>query len=173
MKINLKNFVAAAMLTAVGVVLSAFYIPIGASKCFPIQHLVNVIAAVTLGPSYGVLAAFCTSFIRNIAGTGSLLAFPGSMVGAFLAGIVYSKTKKIIPTCIGEVVGTGILGAMLCYPIATLIMGNEAAIFTYVIPFMVSTVGGSIIALIILLSMQKTGSLSYIQNMMNRPKEKA
>lgn len=167
MKLNMKKLVAAAMLTAVGVALSAFAIPVGASKCFPIQHLVNVVCAVTLGPSYGVLAAFCTSLIRNIAGTGSLLAFPGSMVGAFLAGMVYKKTKSLIPTCIGEVFGTGILGGMLCYPVATLIMGNEAALFTYVMPFLVSTVGGSIIAFIILVSMQKTGALSYVQNMMN------
>lgn len=173
MKSNMKKLVAAAMLTALGVALSAFAIPVGASKCFPIQHLVNVVAAVTLGPSYGVLAAFCTSLIRNLAATGSLLAFPGSMVGAFLAGMVYKKTKKLIPTCIGEVFGTGILGGMLCYPIATLLMGKEAALFTYVMPFLVSTVGGSLIAFITLISMQKTGALSYVQNMMDSEKRNA
>ena len=55
MKSNMKKLVAEAMLTALGVALSAFAIPVGASKCFPIQHLVNVVAAVTLGPSYGIL----------------------------------------------------------------------------------------------------------------------
>lgn len=173
MKSNMKKLVVAAMLTALGVALSAFAIPVGASKCFPIQHLVNVVAAVTLGPAYGVLAAFCTSLIRNIAATGSLMAFPGSMVGAFLAGMVYKKTKSLIPTCIGEVFGTGILGGMLCYPIATLILGKEAALFTYVVPFLVSTIGGSLIAFIILVSMKKTGALSYVQNMMNSEKGKA
>ena len=173
MKSNMKKLVAAAMLTALGVALSAFAIPVGPSKCFPIQHLVNVVAAVTLGPSYGVLAAFCTSLIRNLAATGSLLAFPGSMVGTFLAGMVYKKTRKLIPTCIGEVFGTGILGGMLCYPVATLLMGKEAALFTYVMPFLVSTVGGSLIAFIILISMQKTGALSYVQNMMDSEKRNA
>lgn len=173
MKVNMKKLVAAAMLTAVGVVLSAFYIPIGASKCFPIQHLINVVAGVTLGPTYGVLAAFCTSVIRNLLGTGSLLAFPGSMVGALLAGIVYSKTKKLFAACIGEVFGTGIIGGMLCYPIATLLMGREAALFTYVIPFLVSTIGGSVIAAILLFSMQKTGALSYIQSMMTSGEKRA
>ena len=76
MKMNMKKLAVAAMLTAVAVALSTFSIPIGASKCFPIQHLCNVIAGVFLGPWYGVAMAFCTSLIRNLMGTGSLLAFP-------------------------------------------------------------------------------------------------
>ncbi len=87
MKISLKKTVTAAMLAALTVALSGFYIPIGVSKCYPIQHMVNVLCAVFLGPGYGVMAAFCTSLIRNLMGTGSLLAFPGSMVGALLCGI--------------------------------------------------------------------------------------
>jgi len=168
MKMNMKKLAAAAMLTAVSVIFSAFAIPVGASKCLPVQHLVNVLAGVTLGPSYGVLSAFCTSVIRNILGTGSPLAFPGSMVGAFLAGVVYLKTQKIWCACVGEVIGTGIIGGMLCYPIATLILGKEAALFTYVMPFLVSTAGGSIIAAILLYSMQKTGALKYIKDMMEK-----
>lgn len=46
MKINLKKLTAAGMMAAIGVCLSAFSIPVGASKCFPIQHLLNVLAGV-------------------------------------------------------------------------------------------------------------------------------
>ena len=81
MKLNVKKLVVSGMLTALAVALSTFSVPIGASKCFPIQHMVNVMAGVFLGPVYGVAIAFCTSLIRNLMGTGSLLAFPGSMVG--------------------------------------------------------------------------------------------
>ncbi len=59
MKMNMKKLAVAAMLTAVAVALSTFSIPIGASKCFPIQHLCNVIAGVFLGPWYGMAMAFC------------------------------------------------------------------------------------------------------------------
>ena len=69
MKITVKKTVTAAMLVALTVSLSSFAIPIGASKCYPVQHLVNVVCAVFLGPGYGVMAAFCTSFIRNLLGT--------------------------------------------------------------------------------------------------------
>lgn len=54
MKVNIKKLAVSAMLTAVAVSLSGFSIPIGASKCFPIQHLANVLAGVFLGPWYGV-----------------------------------------------------------------------------------------------------------------------
>lgn len=44
-----------------------------------------MLAGLILGPIYGVGIAFCVSLIRNLSGTGSLFAFPGSMVGALLA----------------------------------------------------------------------------------------
>ena len=41
------------------------------------------------------------------------------MVGALLAGILYKRIlRKPIMAVIGEVIGTGILGALLAYPIA-------------------------------------------------------
>lgn len=91
---NLKKLTISAMLVAVAVILSSFSIPIGASRCFPIQHMVNVIAAVFLGPVYGVSMAFCTALIRNLLGTGSLLAFPGSMVGAFISAMVFTLQNQ-------------------------------------------------------------------------------
>ena len=89
---NLKKLTISAMLVAVAVILSSFSIPIGPSRCFPIQHLCNVLAAVFLGPVYGVSMAFCTALIRNLLGTGSLLAFPGSMVGAFVSAMIFKYT---------------------------------------------------------------------------------
>lgn len=86
-----------ALLVAIGT-LSAhlIYIPAGISKCFPVQHAINVLGAVILGPGYATAAAFVISCLRNMFGTGSLLAFPGSMIGACLtdfaiAGSALSK----------------------------------------------------------------------------------
>ena len=88
-RVRVKKLVVSGMLTALTVALSGFSIPVGASKCFPIQHLANVLAGVFLGPVYGVSMAFSASLIRNLMGTGSLLAFPGSMAGAFLGGCLF------------------------------------------------------------------------------------
>lgn len=166
MKFNSKKIVVSGMLVAVAVALSSFSIPIGASKCFPIQHLVNVIAGVFLGPVYGVSMAFCTSFIRNLMGTGSLLAFPGSMVGAWLCAMLYKHTGKLVMAYIGEVSGTGILGGMLCYPVATLLMGKEAAIFAYVLPFLMSTACGTAIAVVLIGALYKSGAMAYLNHML-------
>ena len=95
---------------------------------------------------YALLNAFVTSLIRNIMGTGSLLAFPGSMVGALLAGILYKKFRNPIIAVIGEVIGTGILGALLAYPIAAILLGKEVALFVYIIPFTMSCSAGAVIA---------------------------
>lgn len=161
MKSNTKKLTMAAFFVAIAVVFSFVNIPVGLAKCYPIQHMVNVLSAVLLGPLYSVLVAFCTSLIRNMSGTGSLMAFPGSMIGAFFAGILFYKTKKLSLAFLGEVIGTGLIGALLAYPIAKFVLGKEMALFGMVIPFSVSTFGGSIIAIIIILSIKNTELNKY------------
>ena len=163
---NIKKLAVSGMLTALAVALSGFSIPIGASRCFPAQHLINVIAGVFLGPVYGVGMAFCTSVIRNIMGTGSLLAFPGSMAGAFLCGFLYAKTKNLPAAYTGEIIGTGIIGGLLCYPIAAWFMGKEVALFFYVIPFLMSTICGTAIAAVLIGIMSHSGAFLRLKELL-------
>ena len=156
----------AAVLCAVAVVGSMLSFPVFGSKCAPVQHVVNVLCAVLLGPWYGVAVAFCASLIRNLLGLGSLMAFPGSMCGALLCGLVYSRCQKVIPTAAGEVFGTGVVGGLLAYPVAVLCMGVSAsavAFYAYIIPFLISTTVGSVLAVVIILSMQRAGALGKVQ----------
>lgn len=151
-----KKLTMAAMFVAIGVVLgNIIYIPVGVSKCFPIQHAINVLAATILGPAYSVMIAFSISLLRNILGTGSLLAFPGSMIGALLAGMIYKYTQNIYKASIGEVFGTGVLGGMMAFPVAKYFMGKEVATFFFVYPFILSSVGGSIIAVVLIKVLDK------------------
>lgn len=120
------------------------YIPVGFAKIFPIQHFANVLSAVLLGPWYAVLQAFLSSTLRNMLGTGSVFAYPGSMLGAFFAAFLYSKTKKIKVAALGEVIGTGILGAMATYPIAVLFLGKEATLFGLIPAFTISSFAGAL-----------------------------
>jgi len=155
-----KKLTVSAMLIAIGTILgNLIYIPVGVSRCFPVQHALNVVSAVILGPWYAVGVAFSISFLRNILGTGSLLAFPGSMIGALLAGLVYKKTGSKLFTSFGEVFGTGILGGIAAFPVAKFVMGKEVAAFFFVIPFLVSTIGGSIIGFLILGILEKSNVL--------------
>lgn len=153
---NVRKLCIAGVLIAVGVLCSAFYIPVGASKCLPVQHMVNVIAGVFLGPVYAVVMAFATSLIRVLLGTGSFLAFPGSMCGALLCGLLYKWSKNHMLAYAGEIVGTGILGAILAYPVGVLLMGKQMALFAMIIPFSISTIGGTIIAGVLISALNKT-----------------
>ncbi len=155
-----KKLTLSALLVALGTIASnLIYIPIGAAKCFPVQHTINVLSAVLLGPWYGVANAFLISTLRNILGTGSLMAFPGSMVGAFLSGILYLKFGKKLYAIAGEILGTGILGGLLAFPIAKFLLGNDVAAFYFIVPFLISTIGGSIIGYVILGVMERSNVL--------------
>lgn len=167
-KIKLKKLVLTAVFAAVAVVGSLFSFPVFGSKCAPVQHLINVLCAVILGPGYGVAAAFVSSLIRNLLGLGTLLAFPGSMCGALLAGLLYHYIKKLPAAYIGEVFGTAVIGGMLSYPVAAFIMGSKgAALFTFVVPFLISTAGGTLLAVLITVPLKQTGVLDKIKSELN------
>ncbi|GIN37060.1 energy coupling factor transporter S component ThiW [Heyndrickxia oleronia] len=147
------------------------FIPVGFAKIFPVQHMANVLTAVLLGPVYSVAQSFIVSLLRNMSGTGSIFAFPGSMIGAFLAGFLFFKTKKLIWAFIGEITGTGILGALAAYPIATLLLGNKVALFGFVPSFIISSLGGAIIGMVfikILFKNKIIGGIIYENSSYNR-----
>ena len=164
--LSVKKLALAGMFCALAVVGSVFSFPIFGSKCAPVQHMVNILCAVLLGPYYGVGVAFVASLLRNLLGLGSLMAFPGSMFGALLCGLTYHKAKQLLPTLVAEVFGTSILGGLCAYPVAILLMGKSAgdiACYAYIIPFLVSTAGGAVIAGVLLFSLQRSGALHSMQ----------
>lgn len=77
---RIEKLTLTALFTAIAVVGSMFSFPIFGSKCAPVQHLVNVLCAVTVGPWWGLGQAFLAALIRNLTGLGSPLAFPGKHV---------------------------------------------------------------------------------------------
>ena len=74
--------------------LSTTSIPVGPARIFPFQHMINVILAVVVGARFSVGAAFSTSCLRNVLALGSPLAFPGSMIGAWLSAYLYKKFRR-------------------------------------------------------------------------------
>lgn len=166
-KTNIRKLCMSAFLTALAVVGSLFSFPFLGAKCSPVQHMVNIISGVYLGPWWAMGTAFCASLIRNIFGIGSLMAFPGSMVGAFLSGAMFhwvfkSKTSAVSLAFAyaGELFGTSVLGAMLAYPIAYFIMGNkQAALLGFVFPFFVSCIVGTAAAAVLVTALKNSKAL--------------
>ena len=114
--------------------------------------------------------AFCASLLRNLLGTGSILAFPGSMCGALLCGLIFWKTRNLPATLAAEVIGTGIIGGLAAYPLAMVFLPSAAAgvaFYGYVVPFLVSTVAGSILAGILVAALRRSGALKAMNASLN------
>lgn len=145
-----KQLILMAMFVAIAVAGSTFVsFPAGIARAYPIQHAINVIAAVLFGPAGAVMIAFLTGVVRVLTGTGSLLAFPGGMIGAFLAGLLYMKFGKIWLAAVGEIIGTGIIASLIAVPYARILLGTEAAAFFFMPPFFVSSISGSVLGIIV------------------------
>ena len=161
-----RKIAVAGLLCAVAVAGSTLSFPVFGSKCAPVQHMVNILFAVFLGPAYGVAGAFGASLIRNLVGLGSLMAFPSSMLGALLCGLVYRKTGNLMLTLAAEVFGTAVLGGLCAYPVAVLLMGQpagEVAFYAYIIPFLISTAVGSVLSGVLLFSLERAKALGPMQ----------
>lgn len=170
-KTNVKKLAIAGVFCAVAVVGSLFSFPVFGSKCSPVQHMVNILCSVLLGPWYSVGAAFGAVLIRNLLGLGSLMAFPGSIFGALVCGIVYEKTKNIFGTLLGEVFGTSILGGLCAYPVAIFLMGKSAgdiAFYAYIVPFLISTAAGAVISGLLIYSLKRVHALDKMIATLNR-----
>jgi energy coupling factor transporter S component ThiW len=153
-----KKIARSVILTAVAVALSPFFIPVGISKCFPAQHMVNVLAAVMLGPAHALGIAFAAAVLRNMLGLGTLLAFPGGMIGAFLAGLAYRAFRHVYLAGLGEIVGTGLLGALVsAWLVGPVLMGRTMAVGTLIVAFSVSSAGGTLLGLIVLKLLRRGG----------------
>ena len=168
-KASVKKLALTGVLCAVAVAGSLLSFPVFGSKCAPVQHMVNVLCAVFLGPWYGLATAFVASLLRNLLGWGSLLAFPGSMCGALLCGLAYRMTKNLPATLAAEVLGTGVLGGLAAYPVAKELMGLTPETYTvYIIPFLISTAAGSILAGLLVYALRKNGALNAMRSALER-----
>lgn len=152
---SLRIIVIIGLLVAVGVVAAPFSIPVGVAKVYPVQHAINVLAGAILGPGPAVIAAALTSTLRNLIGTGTPLAFPGSIFGALLAGLAFRYLKKDYFAATGELIGTGVIGALVAFPLAKWILGFAGLAYAFIIPFALSSLAGCIIGVIILRLWQK------------------
>lgn len=158
---NLK-MVVMSMLIALGVVISPI---LRVEGMCPMAHLINIVAAVLLGPWYAFFCAVSIGVIRMIFMGIPPLALTGAVFGALLSGLFYKYSKgRLIFAVIGEVIGTGIIGAIVSYPVMTLFWGRTGLTWMFYVPsFLGATLIGGSIAYALLFHLQKTGQLQKIQ----------
>lgn len=163
--IKIRKMVLTAMFSCLSFVLCTFvYFP----SMAPFQHFVNVLAAVFLGPWYGLAAAFLTGILRMMSGR-TIQALVGAVFGAFLSGLLYQRTKRLWAAVAGEVIGTGFISAMVAYPLMKLWYGLDAQSPFYYIPFYTpSSMMGAFLAVLVLGALRRSGTLQRLLDSLNR-----
>ena len=162
---NLLKMIVLSMLIAIGVVISPI---LRVEGMCPMAHFTNIVCSVFLGPWYSLLCAVLIGIIRMITMAIPPLALTGAIFGAFLSGVFYRVSKgKIIFAVLGEIIGTGIVGAIASYPVMNFIWGKEGLSLLFYVPsFICGTLIGGSIAYVFLRKLADNGTLAQIQNML-------
>jgi energy coupling factor transporter S component ThiW len=154
-----------AFFIALGFVLSLVSFPIGPTRVFPFQHMINALVAIMLGPLYAAGVAIGIGTLRVAAGTGTVFAYPGGVPGGFVVDILYWYVWRHDECALSEPVGTGLGGILSALAIAPF-MGSKPlpSIFgfseqwqLFVIFFWLSSIPGSIIGYIVVKTLRRIG----------------
>lgn len=154
-----RKIVLSALMIALGVLLSFFpgAVPIGPTRVFPFQHMINALAGVVLGPAYAAFIALAIGVLRISAGTGTVFALTGGIPGAIVVGLVYHYLYRHDTATFTEPIGTA-LGALLSALLVSPVMGNpplpsflglDAQWLLFLIFFWMSSVPGAILGYIV------------------------
>ena len=158
-RVKTRKLILAAMFACLAFVLNTFvYFP----SMAPFQHFVDVLAAVFLGPWYACASAFLCGVMRMMSGR-TIQAITGAVFGPILGGLLYRKTKNIYLVWVGEVIGTGVVGAIASYPLMKLFYGLDAQSPFYYIPFYTpAAVVGAAMGVMVLLVLKRGGVLQRL-----------
>lgn len=155
-----RKIVLSALMIALGVLLSFFpgAVPIGPTRVFPFQHMINALAGVALGPAYAAFVALAIGVLRISAGTGTVFALTGGIPGAIVVALVYHYLYRRDMAALTEPVGTA-LGALMSALLVSPAMGNpplpsflgiDAQWLLFLIFFWMSSIPGAILGYILL-----------------------
>lgn len=150
------------IMIALGVVISPL---LRVEGMCPMAHLINICCAVLLGPADALLCAFSIGIIRMVLMGIPPLALTGAIFGAFLSGVLYRASgAKLAAAFLGEVFGTGVIGALVSYPVMTYLWGRGGlTLFFYLPSFFMGTVIGGSLAMLLLISLQRANVLWKMQ----------
>ncbi|WP_208559844.1 energy coupling factor transporter S component ThiW [Marinilactibacillus kalidii] len=135
----------------------------------PMSSVMNIIAGVLLGPLYGTMMALICGLIRMLLFGIPPLALTGAVFGAFFAGMLYKLGGNMYWSMAGEIIGTGIIGSLLSYPVMVWFTGSQQNFywFIYTPRFVGATLIGSVIAFMVLVKLKETSIFKRWQKLFN------
>ena len=159
---HLLKLVTLSMLIALGVVISPI---LRVEGMCPMAHFINIVCSVFLGPWYSLLCATLIGVIRMLLMGIPPIPLTGAVFGAFLSGVFYRASRgRIIFAVLGEILGTGVIGAIMSYPVMTFLWGKENLSWLFYVPsFICGTLIGGSIAYVFLRKFAANGMLARIQ----------
>ena len=165
MKNRLIKMTFLAMMIAIGVVISPILRVEGMCR---MAHLINIVCSVMMGPWYSLVCATLIGIIRMMFMGIPPLALTGAVFGAFLSGMLYRVSGgRMIFAVVGEVIGTGIIGAIVSYPVMAFLMGRGGLSLMFYVPsFICGTLIGGSVAFIFLKYLNKAKMLVKMQQML-------
>lgn len=164
-KLNIRKMVLCAVFASMAFVLNTFvYFP----SMAPFQHFVDVIASVFLGPWWACLSAFLCGAMRMMSGR-TIQAVTGAVFGPILGGLLWRKTRNIYFVCVGEIIGTGLLGALASYPLMKWFYGLDVQNPLCYIPFYTpSAVVGGLMGVMVLVILKRAKALERFLSELER-----
>ncbi len=150
------------MLVGLGVVISPI---LRIEGMCPMAHLINITCSVFMGPWYSLLCASLIGILRMVLMGIPPLALTGAVFGAVLSGILYRAAKGCLwAAVLGEIIGTGIIGAVASYPVMEIFYGRTGLSWMYYVPLFISgtLIGGSL-AYALLTMLARNGALREFQ----------
>ncbi|MFX0067706.1 MAG: energy coupling factor transporter S component ThiW [Promethearchaeota archaeon] len=155
-----KQTALAASLIAAGIALAPIiWFPFLGAKAYPMQHMINAIGGVFLGPVWAAFIALVIGLVRNFLGIGTIYAMPGGIPGGIIVGLFYflivksGRKKYGNLAALTEFIGTVFIGGTLSVYIVAPWIGDfqsVGALIPFWIVFAASSIPGSIIGFIIL-----------------------
>lgn len=159
---KIRRLVLLSMLIGLGVVISPI---LRIEGMCPMAHLINIVCAVLMGPWYALLCATLIGIIRMTLMGIPPLALTGAVFGAVLSGLLYRASGgRLLAAVLGEIIGTGIIGAVVSYPVMEFLYGRTGLSWMYYVPsFLCGTLIGGSIAFALLSVLSRNGTLREFQ----------
>ena len=149
---TIRKMVLCAIFASLAFVLNTF---VAFPAMAPFQHFVNVMAAVFVGPWWGGLSGFLCGVMRMMCGR-DIQAVAGAVFGPILGGLLWKNAKNVYLVWVGEIIGTGIIGALASYQLMKWIYCLEAQSPLYYIPFYIpSAVVGGMMGVMVLMILKR------------------